>query len=71
MMMESGGRTRAVGAGQYYGLFQYTLGTWGGDWNPWRGRNVFDGSAQIEASAYAVKKGKGRSLWGNTYPAAF
>lgn len=71
MMMESGGKVRAVGAGRYYGLFQYALGTWKGDWNPWRGESVFDGSAQIEASAYAIKKGMGRSLWGNTFPVAF
>jgi hypothetical protein len=71
MMMESGGEPRAVGAGRYYGLFQYALVTWKGDWNPWRGRSVYDGAAQIEASAYAIKKGMGHSLWGNTYPAAF
>ena len=45
--------------------------TWKDDWNPWRAQSVFDGSPQIEASAYAVKKGMGRSLWGNTFPAAF
>lgn len=71
MMMESGGKARAVGAGCYYGLFQYALVTWKADWNPWRVRSVYDGAAQIEASAYAVKKGMGRALWGNTYPAAF
>jgi hypothetical protein len=71
MMMESGGKPRAVGAGRYYGLFQYALVTWKDDWNPWRGRSVYDGAAQIEASAYAIKKGMGHSLWGNTYPAAF
>jgi hypothetical protein len=71
MMMESGGKVRAVGAGRFYGLFQYSLVTWKDDWNPWRSESVFDGSAQIEASAYAVKKGMGRSLWGNTFPAAF
>lgn len=71
LMMESGGRARAVGAGRYYGLFQYTLFTWRSAWNPWRGRDVFDGAAQIEASAYAVSKGMGYSLWGNTYPVAF
>jgi hypothetical protein len=71
MMMESGGKARAVGAGRFYGLYQYSLTTWKGAWNPWRGQNVFDGSAQIEASAYAVKKGMGRSLWGNTFPSAF
>ena len=71
MMMESGGKVRAVGSGRYYGLFQYALVTWKDDWNPFRGRSVFDGSAQIEATALAVKKGMGRTLWGNTYPAAF
>jgi soluble lytic murein transglycosylase-like protein len=71
MIMESGGRATAVGAGRYYGLYQYSLGTWRAQWNPWRAENVFDGSAQIEATAYAVKKGMGGSLWGNTYPRAF
>lgn len=71
MIMESGGRVRAVGAGQYYGLFQYSLSTWRAQWNPWRTESVFDGSAQIDASAFAVKKGMGRSLWGNTFPVAF
>ena len=71
MMMESAGKARAVGAGRFYGLFQYSLVTWRDDWNPWRSESVFDGSAQIEASAYAVKKGFGRSLWGNTFPVAF
>lgn len=71
MMLESGGKARAVGAGRFYGLFQYSIVTWKGDWNPWRSQSVFDGSAQIEASAYAVKKGMGRSLWGNTFPVAF
>lgn len=71
MMMESGGRARAVGAGRYHGLFQYTLATWRDGWNPWRGRSVYNGAAQIQASAYAIKKGMGYSLWGNTYPLAF
>lgn len=71
MMLESGGKRKAVGAGRFYGLFQYSIVTWQGDWNPWRSESVFDGSAQIEASAYAVKKGMGRSLWGNTFPVAF
>jgi soluble lytic murein transglycosylase-like protein len=71
MMMESGGKVTAVGAGRFYGLFQYSIVTWKDDWNPWRSQSVFDGSSQIEASAYAVKKGMGRSLWGNTFPAAF
>lgn len=71
MMMESGGKVRAVGAGRYFGLYQYALVTWKDDWNPWRGKSVYDGAAQIEASAYAIKKGMGRSLWGNTFPAAF
>ena len=71
MMLESGGKARAVGAGRYYGLYQYALVTWKDDWNPWRGKSVYNGAAQIEASAYAIKKGMGRSLWGNTFPAAF
>lgn len=71
MIMESGGRARVVGAGRYYGLFQFALSTWRGDWNPWKGRSVFDGAAQINATAYAIKRGMGRSLWVNTYPLAF
>lgn len=71
MMMESGGKARAVGAGRFYGLFQYALVTWRADWNPWRERSVYNGAAQIKASAYAIKNGMGHSLWGNTYPAAF
>lgn len=71
MILESGGKVRAVSSGRFYGLYQYALGTWRGAWNPWRAQSVFDGSAQIEASAYAIKKGMGRNLWGNTYPIAF
>ncbi len=71
MMMESGGKARAVGAGRYFGLYQYSLTTWRADWNPWRGCSVYNGTAQIKASALAVKRGMGRSLWGNTYPVAF
>ncbi len=71
MMMESGGRARVVGAGTFYGLYQYSLRTWRGSWNPWRGASVFDGAAQIKATAVAVRRGMGRSLWASTYSAAF
>lgn len=71
MIMESGGRPGVVSSGKFYGLYQYALVTWRGDWNPWRGASVFDGGAQIRATAVAVKKGMGRALWANTYAAAF
>ena len=51
-------------SGKFYGLYQYALVTWRGDWNPWRGASVFDGGAQIKATAVAVKKGMGRALVG-------
>ena len=69
MMLESGGR-RAVG-GMYKGLFQYYPGTWAGSWNPWRHESIYNGWAQIRATAYALSKGMGPSQWPNTYPMAF
>jgi hypothetical protein len=69
MMLESGGR-RTVG-GTYKGLFQYYPGTWAGGWNPWRHESIYNGWAQIRATAYALSKGMGSSQWPNTYPRAF
>jgi hypothetical protein len=69
MMLESGGR-RTVG-GMYKGLFQYHPGTWAGGWNPWRHDSIYNGWAQIRATAYALSKGMGPSQWPNTYPMAF
>ena len=69
MMLESGGR-RTVG-GMYKGLFQYYPSTWAGSWNPWRHESVYNGWAQIRATAYALSRGMGPSQWPNTYPMAF
>jgi len=72
MLLESGGRTQAVGGGgAYLGLFQYSLSTWHGSWNPWRTHSIFDGAAQIQATAKAIRLGYGPSWWPNTYPRAF
>ncbi len=69
MMLESGGR-RTVG-GMYKGLFQYYPSTWTGSWNPWRHESIYNGWAQIRATAYALSRGMGPSQWPNTYPMAF
>ena len=69
MMLESGG-SRTIG-GTYKGLFQYYPSTWSGSWNPWRGESIYNGWAQIRATAYALSRGMGRSQWPNTYPMAF
>ena len=69
MMLESGG-SRTIG-GTYKGLFQYYPSTWAGSWNPWRHLSIYDGWAQIRATAYALGRGMGPSQWPNTYPMAF
>ncbi len=69
MMFESGGRRYAGTA--YKGLFQYCPSTWAASWNPWRCESVFNGWAQIRATALAVSRGMGPSQWPNTYPRAF
>jgi hypothetical protein len=69
MQYESGGR-RYAGA-TYKGLFQYLPGTWRASWNPFRGASIYDGWAQIRATAYAIKRGYGPSMWPSTYPRAF
>ncbi len=69
MILESGG-SRTAGT-MYKGLFQYYPSTWSGSWNPWRHESIFDGWAQIRATAYALSKGMGPSQWPNTYPMAF
>ena len=43
----------------YKGLFQYYPATWSGSWNPWRRHSIFDGWAQIRATAYALSRGMG------------
>ena len=69
MILESGGR-RTAGT-TYKGLFQYYPSTWTGSWNPWRRHSIFNGWAQIRATAYAISRGMGPSQWPNTYPMAF
>jgi len=69
MMFESGGRP-AVGT-TYKGLFQYAPSTWARHWNPWHQESIFNGWAQIRATALALSKGMGPSQWPNTYPMAF
>jgi soluble lytic murein transglycosylase-like protein len=60
MQLESGGRLRAMGGGgAYLGLYQYSPSTWRGSWNPWRDRSIYDGAAQIWATATAIHKGFG------------
>jgi predicted nucleic acid-binding Zn-ribbon protein len=73
MMIESGGNASIVGGsgGRFCGLFQYFPGTWKGSWNPWRGESIFSGVAQIKATAFAIKMGKGPSWWSPSYQWAF
>jgi soluble lytic murein transglycosylase-like protein len=70
MMLESGGDPSVVG-GIYNGLFQYTHSEWARHWNPWRHESIYDGWAQIRATALALSKGMGPSQWPNTYPMSF
>jgi soluble lytic murein transglycosylase-like protein len=69
MIYESGGR-RTAGT-TYKGLFQYLPGTWQASWNPWADASIYNGWAQIRATAYAIKRGCGPSMWPSTYPRAF
>jgi len=69
MMLESGGQP-TVGT-TYKGLFQYAPSQWVRHWNPWRHESIFNGWAQIRATALALSKGMGPSQWPNTYPMAF
>ena len=73
MMIESGGNASIVGGsgGRFCGLFQYWPGTWKASWNPWRAQSIFDGSAQIRATALAIKMGKGPYWWNPSYQWAF
>jgi hypothetical protein len=70
MTLESGGRVNAQN-GSFHGLYQYCLSTWHGAWNPWRAQSLYNGEAQIRATALAIKRGWGRQMWPNTYPRAF
>ena len=71
MMVESGGSATSVGPGGYVGLFQYALGTWKGLWNPYRSAGIYDGAAQIRATALAIRLGHGPTWWGASYGWAF
>ena len=71
MRLESGGRARAVGGGLFLGLFQYYPPTWKAAWNPFRSYSIFNGGAQIWATAYAIHRGWARHMWPNTYRMAF
>jgi len=71
MMVESGGSATIVGPGGYYGLFQYSPSTWSGSWNPWRSASITDGSAQIKATALAIRQGYGHAWWDPSYTWAF
>ena len=69
MILESSGN-RYAGT-TYKGLYQYYPGTWRGSWNPWRAQSIYNGWAQIRATAYALRRGMGPSHWPNTYWRAF
>ncbi len=72
MMFESSGRAHARGCGGLYlGLFQYCRSTWYGAWNPYRRFGIYNGGAQIWATAYAIRSGWARRMWPNTYWRAF
>jgi hypothetical protein len=70
MKLESGGRASARN-GVYCGLFQYCASTWHAAWNPWRHASIWSGEAQIRATARAIHRGYGPSMWPNTYRMAF
>ncbi len=71
MMRESGGQQYAGSSTSFKGLFQYYTGTWSSSWNPWRGDSIYDGSSQIFATAYALSKGMGPSMWTTTYSSQY
>lgn len=71
MMIESGGSPSASNSGQFLGLYQYAPSTWRASWNPWHAASIFDGAAQIKATALALHLGHGPAWWPNSYPWAF
>ncbi len=71
MMAESGGSATIVGPGGYHGLYQYSITTWRGSWNPYRSASIYNGEAQIKASALAIARGYGHSFWPSTFDWAF
>ncbi len=70
MEAESGGSATSSN-GADYGLFQYAPSTWKGSWNPWHAASIFDGGAQIKATALAIHLGYGPVWWPTSYPYAF
>ena len=70
MSLESGGRAYAEN-GSFHGLYQYCWSTWRAAWNPWRHSSLYDGAAQIRATATAIHRGWGARMWPHTYPRAF
>ncbi len=71
MKRESGGQRYAGSSSSFKGLFQYYTGTWSASWNPWRRDNIYDGSSQIFATAYAIHKGMGPSMWTTTFASQY
>jgi len=71
MMRESGGNRFAGSSSAFKGLFQYWTGTWAATWNPWRRASIYDGSAQIFATCYAVSKGFGPRMWTTTFASQY
>jgi hypothetical protein len=71
MMRESGGQQYAGANSSFKGLFQYYSGTWSSSWNPWRQDDIFDASSQIFATAYAIHKGMGPSMWTTTFASQY
>jgi hypothetical protein len=71
MMRESGGQRYAGSGTAYKGLFQYYTGTWAASWNPYRGDSIYDGSSQIFATACAISKGMGPSMWTTTFSSQY
>ena len=71
MMRESGGQRFAGSNTSFKGLFQYYTGTWASGWNPYRHDNIYDGSSQIFATAYALSRGMGPSMWTTTYASQY
>lgn len=65
MMRESRGNPCA--GSTYKGLFQYHPATWRARWNPWRHDSIYRGRSQIFATAYAIHRGYGPSMWPNTF----
>ena len=71
MIRESGGQRFAGSSSSFKGLYQYYTGTWAASWNPWRHDSIYDGSSQIFATAYAISKGMGPSMWTTTFASQY